>query len=80
MSLLFCRYVFAYMERKNEREKYPQSNIRIIMAKVAKCVALSGVHSGMEEVTKTNTPKALMAKYIDVDPTDNGYVSEKDFR
>jgi len=48
--------------------QYPQSNIRVIMDEVLKLVQANG------------GAKQLMARYIEMDPDDAGYVSEKTFR
>ena len=48
--------------------QYPQSNIRVIMTDVLKLVEANG------------GAKQLMSRYIELDPDDAGYVSEKTFR
>ena len=48
--------------------QYPQSNIRVIMDDVLKLVQANG------------GAKQLMSRYIEQDPDDAGYVSEKTFR
>ena len=59
-------YVFHFMERDEHREKFPQSNIRVILDKVGS--KLQG------------ELKALMARYMKEDPTDKGCVTEATFR
>ena len=59
-------YVFDFMERDAQREKFPQSNIRVILDKVGD--KLRG------------ELKALMARFMSEDPTDSGTVTEATYR
>ena len=59
-------YVFDFMERDAQREKFPQSNIRVILDKVG--AKLRG------------ELKALMARFMSEDPTDSGTVTEATYR
>ena len=59
-------YVFDFMEREEQREKFPQSNLRVILDKVG--AKLRG------------ELKALMARFMSEDPTDSGTVTEATYR
>ena len=59
-------YVFDFMEREEQREKFPQSNLRVILDKVG--AKLRG------------ELKALMARFMREDPTDSGTVTEATYR
>lgn len=59
-------YVFDFMERDAQREKFPQSNLRVILDKVG--AKLRG------------ELKALMARFMSEDPTDSGTVTEATYR
>lgn len=61
-------YVFSYMERPSEVESFPQSNLRVIIQEVIKCVTGKG---GV---------KPMMADFLGHDPDDTGYVQEPTFR
>ena len=61
-------YVFSYMERPQEIEHFPQSNLRIIIEEVIKCVGEKG---GV---------KPMMADFLGHDPDDSGFVNERIFR
>ena len=61
-------YVFSYMERPAEIENFPQSNLKVILAEVIRCVEENG---GV---------KAMMAMFLGKDPEDSGYVMESQFR
>ena len=61
-------YVFSYMERPAEIENFPQSNLRVILTEVIRCVEENG---GI---------KAMMATFLAKDPDDSGYVMESTFR
>ncbi|XP_059082013.1 EF-hand domain-containing family member C2-like isoform X1 [Tigriopus californicus] len=60
-------YVFNFMEQFDEREKYPHSNIRLILEKL----------DGLLDASQV---KHMMAKFMDSDPTDRGIVLEQSFR
>ena len=61
-------YVFSYMERKSEVEKFPQSNLRTIIGEIINCLNEKG---GV---------KPMMSDFLNRDPEDSGYVGEDVFR
>ncbi len=60
-------YVFDFMEKFEERERFPHSNIRLVM-------------SSLDSLLSAEDVKAMMAVLMERDPEDTGLVSEADFR